>query len=124
MSPTILVIDDEEPYCWWLRHVLRDAGYEAVCALSWADALRCLDGHRVALVLSDMMLPGSNGVEIAARLRERADTAGLPVILMSALPPSADAPAGLPWLIKPFSAGALLSLIRDLLGAGAEPPAP
>ena len=68
----VLVVDDEPSICEFAQRVLEDAGYLAMCANSGAAALRLVDkGPKPDLLLTDMMMPGMAGVELAARMRQR-----------------------------------------------------
>jgi two-component system cell cycle sensor histidine kinase/response regulator CckA len=65
----ILVVDDEEPVRRFVARVLQQAGYEIVMAADGPDALSQADGRSFDLVVTDVMMPGMNGDELARRLR-------------------------------------------------------
>lgn len=69
-SGTVLVVEDERIAMRNLEHVLRKQGYEVLSAASGAKALSLLDAHEVDVVLTDVRLPGSDGMRILARCRE------------------------------------------------------
>ena len=80
---TILVVDDNEDVRDTARAVLDVFGYETIGALSGAAALQVLatEGHRIAALFTDIMMPGMNGFELA--LHARAMYPDLKIILSS-----------------------------------------
>jgi CheY-like chemotaxis protein len=72
----ILCVDDEE-----LPLLLRKQGYKVVTASSASDALQALNEHRVDLVLTDQLMPGGTGTELAQSIKGL--WPDLPVILIS-----------------------------------------
>ncbi|MFH0959273.1 MAG: sigma-54 dependent transcriptional regulator [Pseudomonadota bacterium] len=79
---TILVVDDERNYLFVLEDLLTDEGYKVVTASSGNEALEKLKEFQVDAVLTDIKMPGMNGVELLERVI--ASDPGLPVILMTA----------------------------------------
>lgn len=77
---TILLVDDDPGVRFALTEVLRDRGYRVICATSGAQALTLLAG--VDVVVTDLAMPGMDGLELVSQIRERAP--GLPVILLTA----------------------------------------
>jgi CheY-like chemotaxis protein len=66
-----LVVDDDEPVRRFVDRVLQDAGYQTSVACSGAEALQLADGlEALDLVVSDLMMPHMNGVDMASRLRQ------------------------------------------------------
>ncbi len=81
--PVVLIVDDEQPLRTELRTTLEGAGYAVIEAADGAEALGllALARYRVAVVVSDVLMPGIDGLELVERLaRTRPDT---PVILAS-----------------------------------------
>ena len=81
MKPRILIVDDDPGTLASLSRAFALEGYEATTAPSAARALERLLAGPVDAILSDVVMPGINGLELLARLREQAP--GVPVILMS-----------------------------------------
>ncbi|MBT8341777.1 MAG: sigma-54-dependent Fis family transcriptional regulator [Desulfatitalea sp.] len=79
---TILIVDDEKNYPLILSAVLQDEGFETLTAGSGHEALAILDPSDVDLVLTDMKMPGMDGIELMQRIKEK--DAELPVIMMTA----------------------------------------
>lgn len=80
--PTVLVVDDERNYLFVLEDLLADEGYKVVTASSGNEALEKLREDEIDAVLSDIKMPGMNGIELLERIV--ATDPGLPVILMTA----------------------------------------
>ncbi len=81
MKRRILVVDDEAAILHSLSGVLEDEGYEVATASSGEQALERMEADDPDLVLLDVWLPGKDGLETLAALRER--YADLPVLMMS-----------------------------------------
>src|SRR5437588_11008752 len=77
----ILCVDDEENPLILRKLVLEKAGYEVVTASSGRKALEILQSQSVHLVLSDLLMPGMAGTELARQIKDRHPK--LPVILVS-----------------------------------------
>ena len=79
----ILCVDDEENQLAVRKLVLEQAGYSVLTAGSGQQALDLLAGHPIDLVLSDHLMPGLTGTELARQIK--AQDPDLPVILISAV---------------------------------------
>lgn len=66
----ILVVDDEQAVCNMLKKFLTKKGYEAIIALSGAEAISKVGEERPHIVLLDIMMPGMNGIETLKKIRE------------------------------------------------------
>jgi len=90
-NPVILCVDDEPNSLILRKMVLEKAGYQVLTASSANQALEVLSSARIDLVLSDQLMPGRTGTELAREVKSRFP--GLPVILISGvneIPPDAD----------------------------------
>jgi CheY-like chemotaxis protein len=90
-KPVILCVDDEENPLILRRLVLEKAGYNVITASSAAQALAILATRHVDLVLSDHLMQGPTGAELARQIKASWPT--LPVVLFSGvnqIPPHAD----------------------------------
>jgi two-component system, NtrC family, response regulator len=79
---TVLVVDDEKNYLYVLEDLLMDEGYTVFTASSGSEALEIIKNKQIDAILSDIKMPGINGIELLERVM--AHDAGLPVILMTA----------------------------------------
>jgi CheY-like chemotaxis protein len=64
MKTRILIVDDEKPLAEMLGMIFSMAGYQCQVALSGAEALDCVRIFNPALMISDVMMPGMNGIEL------------------------------------------------------------
>jgi CheY-like chemotaxis protein len=118
---TILIVDDEYLIADILSFALEDEGYLTVTAGSGQKALSILDREKPQLIITDYMMPGMNGIELAEAVRAHKTLGQLPMMLMS----GAQAHLGVarPDLFvdvfdKPFEIQAVLSRVKSLLGPG------
>jgi DNA-binding NtrC family response regulator len=119
-APTVLVVDDEPHVREFVRVVLAQGGYQVV-AVSTADealALYRADPARIDLVLSDVLMPGRTGPELAVALR--AISPEVRVLLMSGFTGDRPHPESLPTdiavLEKPFRLDGLLAAVSAAVG--------
>lgn len=113
MPPTILVVDDEPLIRTLLAELLAEEGFPVQVAGDGAEALAVLEQEPPALVVSDLMMPGIDGISLVQELRRRGYA--MPVVLISANPPHLDPHLKVRFLAKPFDVEALLSVIRQNL---------
>ena len=84
---SVLIVDDSPDAGRALAKLLKRFGHDAACATSGEEALRHLQTAEPLphVVLLDVMMPGMDGVEVLRRIRDDSRTAGLPVILWTAV---------------------------------------
>ena len=116
----IIVVDDEPDICDILRFNLNAEGYETDVAYSAEEAQKCELG-KYDLVLLDIMMPGASGYDFADMLRKSEDTAGVPVIVISAKDAEEDLLKGFEagaddYVTKPFSVREVLARVKAVLG--------
>lgn len=125
MPPRILVIEDEPGIVDFLERGLAADGFEVTSALDGPSGLDRGLSEEVDLVVLDIMLPGSSGLEVLKGLH--AAKPALPVIALTALGEVDDRVAGLDagaadYLTKPFSLNELAARIRAQLRIAAQMP--
>lgn len=108
----ILIVDDDPVVLGMLRDVLQEDGLPVVSANNGVAALIHLQRSSVALVLTDFMMPGLSGLELADQLRYKPETAAIPVILISAFPPPDVGSRVAAVISKPFDLDELLRVVR------------
>jgi CheY-like chemotaxis protein len=115
---TILVVDDEQPVVDLLTDMLEDEGHTVVSAYNGRIALEMVAHQQPDLVISDVMMPFVDGIQLCRRLREEHDAKSLPVILMSAaLPPDLASCGANAFLGKPFDIDRFVGLITTYVRA-------
>ena len=118
---TVLVVDDDPNVRDVLRRYLHRAGYRVVDAADGETALEQATRHTPDLVILDVMLPGLDGLDVCARLREKAS---MPVIMLSALGSESDRVVGLEhgaddYVVKPFSPRELTLRVQRVISRSA-----
>ncbi|MBB5039912.1 hybrid sensor histidine kinase/response regulator [Prosthecobacter dejongeii] len=113
----VLVVDDQMQNIQVVGTVLTREGYEVIPATSGAQALQRIAARLPDLVLLDVVMPDVDGFTVCKRLREHPDTAGLPVIFVSAANDSETIVRGLEaggvdYITKPFNKAELLARVR------------
>lgn len=111
----ILIVDDEPTILELIHDILELDGFTVFVAHNGASALRQVQQHTVALVLTDLMMPQLNGVELARRLRSDPKTAAIPIILMSAAMPPDVSDLFVAVLHKPFPIDEVRQIVRQCL---------
>jgi signal transduction histidine kinase len=122
---TVLIVEDEELLAKAIAATLDLEGLHAIVAYDGDQALALAQNLRPDLVLLDVMLPGRTGIEVCATLKTGADTASIPVILLTAKGEKGDRALGLAagadaYVVKPFSPMQLIDMVKEVL-AGEEP---
>ncbi|VTU15888.1 sigma 54-interacting transcriptional regulator [Variovorax sp. RA8] len=121
----LLVVDDDADMLRLLSMRLTGAGYQVTAVTSAESALTQLEIEHPQLVLSDVRLPGRDGLQLFDEIRKRHPT--LPVILLTAhgtIPDAVEATARgvFTYLTKPYDARELLDKIAQALALGAPAP--
>src|SRR5687767_7506095 len=119
-KPFILIVEDEEPLTLLLRYNFEAEGYEVEAASRGDDADLRLRERVPDLLVLDWMLPGISGIELCRRLRARAETAQLPILMLTARGEEDERIRGLAtgaddYVVKPFSLPELMARGRALL---------
>jgi two-component system phosphate regulon response regulator PhoB len=91
-----------------------------VCAESGEKALEAADAEPVDLIILDLMLPGIDGLEVARRLKRKADTREIPIVMLTAKGEEADVVTGLElgaddYVTKPFSPRILIARLKAVI---------
>jgi CheY-like chemotaxis protein len=80
----VLVVEDDADIRSAIADLLHDEGYECIVAEHGVDALEVLGRQTPSLVITDLLMPLMNGVELIGRLRSDARWSALPVVVMTA----------------------------------------
>jgi CheY-like chemotaxis protein len=112
-----LVVDDEPAILRLVAVVLRDLGCDTLTAPDGESALRMVEGEHPDVVISDVKLPGMDGVELARRIKSDGGKE-TPVLLMSAFGEPRNHP-GDAFLAKPFDIDSLVEFVGPYVGEAA-----
>ena len=91
----VLVVDDTPQNVKLLADLLGVKGYAVATAVNGEEALAKVASERPDLVLLDVMMPGLSGYDVCRRLRADAETALLPVVLVTSLDPQGERVKGI-----------------------------
>ena len=120
IAPKIMVVEDEEPLGVLLKYNLEAEGYQVEVVARGDEADMRLQENVPDLLVLDWMVPGVSGIELCRRLRLRAGTERLPIIMLTARGEESDRVRGLStgaddYLVKPFSTPEFVARVRALL---------
>jgi len=116
----ILIADDESSLRTLIQVTLESPNLQTVFALDGTEALQLAQEVKFDLILLDWMMPGLNGIDVLKLLRERPETANVPVIMLTARGQNSDQERAMQYgatayLVKPFSPLELLERIQKTL---------
>ena len=125
MGGRILLIEDEGNIIEAISFILSRAGWQVQGHGNGATALDAVARTRPDMIVLDVMLPGCSGLEILRALRQRPETAALPVVMLTAKGQLKDRETALElgadaYLTKPFSNADLLATVALLAQSRAE----
>ena len=120
MQPYILVMEDEDALATLLQYNLEKEGYDVAVASDGEEGMLQIDERLPDLVLLDWMLPKLSGIEVCRRIRGKAETRNLPIIMLTARGEESDRVRGLDtgaddYIVKPFAMSELSARIRAVL---------
>ena len=119
-QPLVLVVEDEPAQREVLSYNLEAEGFDLVSADNGEDAILLVEEERPDLIVLDWMLPDLSGIEVCRRLKLKAETKAIPIIMLSARAEEVDRVRGLAtgaddYVVKPYSVIELMARIRAQL---------
>ena len=119
-TPCVLVVEDEGAQREVLKYNLEAEGFEVVMAENGDEALLLVQEEQPDLIVLDWMLPNVSGIEVCRRLKSRAETKAVPIIMLSARSEETDLVRGLEtgaddYMVKPYSVAELMARVRTQL---------
>jgi phosphate regulon transcriptional regulator PhoB len=124
----ILVVEDEPDIRKLVQYNLIQERFSVLEAEDGEQALKVLQRETPNLVILDLMLPGLSGMELCKLLKQRSETAKLPILMLTAKAGEADRIVGLEmgaddYLAKPFSPREMVARVRAILRRSEAKPA-
>jgi phosphate regulon transcriptional regulator PhoB len=121
----ILVVEDEPDIRKLVQYNLTQERFKVLEAEDGEQALKIVQRDKPNLLILDLMLPGLSGIELCRILRDRSDTAKLPILMLTAKAGETDRVLGLEmgaddYLTKPFSPRELVARVRAILRRAAS----
>ena len=122
---TVLIIEDEKDLAELVAFHLEKEGFRSVLAADGISGLELAQSARPDLILLDLMLPGMMGTEICRLLKGSEQTAGIPIIMLTAKGEEIDRVVGFEmgaddYVVKPFSNRELMLRVRAVLRRNGE----
>ncbi len=116
----VLIVEDEPEIAELIKFHAQREGLNAKTVASGRTALDLVRESPPALVVLDLMLPDLDGLEVCRRLKQRAETRGVPILMVSAKGEEADIVAGIElgaddYVTKPFSPRVLMARLKNIL---------
>lgn len=117
---SIYIVEDDVNIREIERYALKNSGYEVEEFESGAELFKRLGKKRPSLILLDIMLPDEDGLDILSKIRADRETAGIPIIMVTAKTSELDKVKGLDlgaddYITKPFGVMELISRVKALL---------
>src|SRR5271154_7404287 len=125
MKGRVLVVDDDAALAEMLGIVLRGEGFEPTFVADGDKAIEAFRDFRPDLVLLDLMLPGSDGIDVCRQIRAES---GVPIVMLTAKTDTVDVVLGLEsgaddYIMKPFKSKELVARVRARLRRNDDGPA-
>ncbi|MBT9371590.1 response regulator [Rhizobium sp. CSW-27] len=121
MTASILTVDDSASIRLTTRVALSNAGYKVTEAVDGLDGISKLKGGQYDLIVTDLNMPGMDGLTMIRELRKLPAHMGVPVIFLTTesdagIKQEAKAAGATGWLTKPFDPESLVKIVRKVLG--------
>jgi two-component system phosphate regulon response regulator PhoB len=129
VKPTIFVVEDDADIARLIRHHLEAAGFFARHFAGAAGVIADAEKDKPALFLLDIMIPGTDGLELCRRIRQSSAIAMTPVIFLTAKAAESDRVLGFElgaddYITKPFSPREMVARVKAVLRRFERPLAP
>lgn len=123
MGGRILVIDDEPHLVEVLANRLQASHYEVMTAVTGREGLEKAQKEKPNLILLDILMPDIDGYQLLQSLKEKAETKGIPVVILTVKKWSEDiqramSAGAVDYVVKPFDSKNLLEKIERVLKNG------
>jgi two-component system response regulator MtrA len=118
--PVLLIADDDEDILTLVQLRLTRSGFDVVIARDGEEALRLTRERQPDLAVLDWMMPKASGIDVLRAIRADSDTAGIPVVLLTARASESDVAEGMAagaddYIQKPFSPQELAARVTTIL---------
>ncbi len=118
--PIILCVDDEELNLKLLKAILISNGFQVICASNGIDALLKINSQHIDLLISDITMPGMDGLDLCRKVKEDPKHSDIPIVMVTGLASHEDRIRGIEvgveeYFTKPFNKSELLARIKILL---------
>ena len=126
ISPAIFILEDDPDIAGLLKHHLQPAGYGVSWFPTSAGFLDEMHTRRPALVILDIMVPGSSGLDVAKSIRNNSSLASIPIVFVTARTAESDRLRGFEigaddYITKPFSPKEVVARVKAVLRRFEQP---
>lgn len=120
MAKTILIVDDSAVVRQVVSYSLSKAGYEVIAAVDGNDALTKLPNPSITMVITDLNMPGMNGIELIRQLRTRREFKFTPIVMLTTISEESKKHEGKEagasgWIFKPFTSSQLMDVVKRFI---------
>jgi DNA-binding response OmpR family regulator len=120
LNPAVFILEDDPDIAGLLKHHLQPAGYGVSWFPNSAGLLDEMHARRPALVILDIMVPGTSGLDVAKSIRNNSALAGIPIVFVTARTTESDRLRGFEigaddYITKPFSPKEVVARVRAVL---------
>ena len=119
MSKKIMIVDDEKDIRVSVGQIFEVSGYEVIKAVDGNDCLNKLERGIPDLVILDIMMPGMNGWDVAARIKENSKWNNIPIVFLTAkgdeMSIGMGGLASEEYVVKPFDVIKLKERVEEIL---------
>ena len=120
MKQSVFLVEDEPDIALLIRHHLEASGFTVSSFLSGTGVVQAAELNRPSLFLIDIMLPGTNGLDLCRRIRKTPPLSKVPIIFVTARTGETDRVAGLElgaddYITKPFSPREMVARVKAVL---------
>ncbi|AFY35273.1 response regulator [Calothrix sp. PCC 7507] len=123
LAPLVLVCDDDPVISAEMQTLLEQGGYRVVTVTSGQAAIALAAAQQPNVILLDLMMPGMNGWETMAVLKERANTKNIPIVICSVYKPTINSQTNADfadWVSKPVKQSYLLQSLRQVVAKSSK----
>lgn len=120
VSPTILVVDDDETVRYALKRMLETEGYKIILAQDGLELSKTLESTRLDMILLDINLPWVDGWELCELIKSHVHFKKVPLVIISARREKEDVDRAMAagaddYITKPFEMNQMLSVVQNFL---------
>lgn len=121
MAKKILVVDDEQVNVKMVAYILKSNGYDVVMAFNGKEGLSMAKKEVPDLVLLDILMPGMDGFEVLARIRQEDRLKNTKIVMLTAKEKMDDVERAMTlgaksYIMKPFTSDTLIAKVKYALG--------
>jgi two-component system, chemotaxis family, chemotaxis protein CheY len=118
---TIMTVDDSASVRIMVKFTLSELGFEIVEAIDGNDALKKLEEIQIDMLITDVNMPGLDGISLIRKLRENPSYRFIPIIVLtteyhSDKKQEGKAAGATGWIVKPFRPDQLAAVIKKVMG--------